>query len=256
MPKEKLTQEFIENYMLERGCVLTSIYMNSKAPIEYICKCGNSAITTYSNFKKGQLCMKCRGSVLHSQDYINNYFKKYNCECLDTYVKNDSLLKFKCGCGNIDYKSYATFKKSPKCKSCGLLLRSGENHHKWNPDRNKIKLKIKIHAKCLGMLRKCIKKYNLIKLSKSEKMLGFTREQLLKHLESFSEWNNLKLDTWHLDHIFPIKAFIDFGITDLKVINSLDNLQPLSKHDNLSKRDKYNKNEFKKYLQLKNIYIT
>jgi hypothetical protein len=31
----------------------------------------------------------------------------------------------------------------------------------------------------------------------------------------------------HVDHIFPIQAFLDHGILDLKTINALDNLRPM-----------------------------
>jgi hypothetical protein len=56
---------------------------------------------------------------------------------------------------------------------------------------------------------------------------------------------------WHIDHIFPIKAFIDHGITDLSIINDLDNLRPLSKKENLSKNAKYDKDKFMKWLSTK-----
>jgi hypothetical protein len=61
----------------------------------------------------------------------------------------------------------------------------------------------------------------------------------------------------HIDHIFPIQAFIDFGLCEtehIKIINSLENLQPLDAFDNLSKSDKYDKEEFIKFLQTKGFY--
>ena len=64
-----------------------------------------------------------------------------------------------------------------------------------------------------------------------------------------------KNDDWHLDHIFPIKAFIDNGIKDLKLINSLDNLQPISSVKNLSKGDRYDQLEFQKWLLAKGVKI-
>lgn len=50
-----------------------------------------------------------------------------------------------------------------------------------------------------------------------------------------------------------IKAFIDHGISDLKIINALDNLRPLDVQENLCKNAKYNKQEFYKYLNEKGI---
>ena len=72
-------------------------------------------------------------------------------------------------------------------------------------------------------------------------VVGYTRNQLRAHIQSrFSEgmsWDNY--GEWHIDHIKPIKAFIDEGVTDPAIINSLDNLQPLWASDNISKGAKY-----------------
>lgn len=29
---------------------------------------------------------------------------------------------------------------------------------------------------------------------------------------------------WHIDHVFPVKAFFDYKITNIKLINSLEKL--------------------------------
>jgi len=54
---------------------------------------------------------------------------------------------------------------------------------------------------------------------------------------------------WEIDHVFSIKAFIDYGIHDLKIINRLDNLKPLPKNENRKKQAIYNKVAFEKWLQ-------
>jgi len=56
-----------------------------------------------------------------------------------------------------------------------------------------------------------------------------------------------------LDHIFPIQAFIKYGIRDIKLINCLENLQPLSPVDNMIKSDNYDKKEFEKWLTKKKV---
>ena len=59
-------------------------------------------------------------------------------------------------------------------------------------------------------------------------MLGYTVNELKNHIHNHPNWSNIKKNNWHLDHMFPVKAFLDYGIIDLKLINCLDNLQPLS----------------------------
>ena len=63
----------------------------------------------------------------------------------------------------------------------------------------------------------------------------------------------VKNKKWEVDHVFPIKAFLDYGISDLKIINCLDNLQPLSEYDNCSKNAKYDCVEFEKWLVSKKV---
>ena len=79
--------------------------------------------------------------------------------------------------------------------------------------------------------------------AKAEELLGYTCEQFREHIESqFKEgmsWDGR--GEFHIDHIKPIKAFLDEGITDPAIINALDNLQPLWAHENLSKGAKYDR---------------
>lgn len=75
----------------------------------------------------------------------------------------------------------------------------------------------------------------------AESLCGYSDYDLRVHIESkFKDgmsWNNRS--EWHIDHIKPIKAFLDEGITDPKIINALSNLQPLWAHENLSKGAKF-----------------
>jgi hypothetical protein len=75
-----------------------------------------------------------------------------------------------------------------------------------------------------------------------EKLVGYDRETLKKHIErSFlpgMSWENY--GEWHIDHKIPLAAF-NFGSPadiDFQKAWGLNNLQPLWKLDNLSKKDK------------------
>ena len=61
---------------------------------------------------------------------------------------------------------------------------------------------------------------------------------------------------WSIDHIFPIKAFVEHGITDMSIINSLDNLQPLLLSENISKSDKYCEKDFFTWLKNHNVVVS
>jgi len=63
----------------------------------------------------------------------------------------------------------------------------------------------------------------------------------------------IKNQKWSVDHIFPIRAFVEYKVYDIKNVNALDNLQPMFYKDNLSKSCKYDKKEFEEYLKGKGI---
>ena len=68
--------------------------------------------------------------------------------------------------------------------------------------------------------------------------LGYTVEDFVTHMEKqFTgkmSWDNYG-DYWNVDHITPVKHFLDKGIRDPKVINCLSNLRPLKAKENLAK---------------------
>lgn len=68
-----------------------------------------------------------------SLEYIKNIFTEHSCELLssyDDYKNKTSILKFKCKCGEIDYKSLSAFQLTPHCKKCNKTIRL-KNHYCW-----------------------------------------------------------------------------------------------------------------------------
>jgi hypothetical protein len=93
----------------------------------------------------------------------------------------------------------------------------------------------------------------LKKMNYSHQLLGYTAKDLQRYIESHPNWEKVKDTNWHLDHIFPVKAFVEKGISDVKIINSLENLQPLTQRENNIKRDNYDIAEFEAWLKKKDI---
>lgn len=110
--------------------------------------------------------------------------------------------------------------------------------------------------KCIGrkiykMMASVYEKCGTEKEDHSHEVLGYSAADLLARLQTYSQWETLKLGSWHLDHIFPIIAFVRKGITDATLICSLDNLQPLAGSRNCSKGDAYNQRAFDNWLAKK-----
>lgn len=89
---------------------------------------------------------------------------------------------------------------------------------------------------------------------KWETLVGFTTEQLVKHIEKKFKpgmsWDNY--GEWHIDHIIPIAAFnfTSSDHPDFKRCWGLNNLQPLWAIDNILKKDKLSK-PFQPFLAFK-----
>jgi hypothetical protein len=91
---------------------------------------------------------------------------------------------------------------------------------------------------CRRLIKRTLKYLGTEKELKTIELLGYSPSQLKETIESKfvdgMSWNNY--GEWHIDHIKPISSFDK--TESPKVINSLNNLQPLWAFDNLSKGSK------------------
>lgn len=86
-----------------------------------------------------------------------------------------------------------------------------------------------------SVLKSQLRRFGTKKEGKTIDILGYSPLELKKHIESlFTEgmsWDNY--GEWEIDHIIPVSKFpLD---TDIKVVNTLSNLQPLWWKDNNKK---------------------
>lgn len=88
-----------------------------------------------------------------------------------------------------------------------------------------------------------LKENNVKKYGHYFEILGYTQEDLIKHLEKQFKngmtWDNY--GDWHVDHKRPITSFIFKDISDeeFKKCWSLENLQPMWGSENISKSNHY-----------------
>ena len=103
---------------------------------------------------------------------------------------------------------------------------------------------------CGQHIRRFMRATGQKKTRHTHELLGYTPQQLQEHILNHPNMKSCG-DEWHVDHIFPLQAFLDRGILDLRLVNHLDNLQPLSSDENLSKADEYDEKEFEEWLRSK-----
>jgi len=260
----KLTYEYVKEFFKKQGCeLLENEYVDSKTKMKYRCNCENVSRITFNRFQQGCRCMECGNKIKsekqkHTYDYVKQYFEDRGCDLLEQeYINRYTSMRYRCICGNISEIFFDSFQQKQKinCRKCEIKNRSGETHYRWINDRKVVDENEKLRQRCYKMLKKSLKKIGEKKNDKTEYLLGYTVKELQEYVRNHPNWNNVKDKLWHLDHIFPIKAFVDYGIKDVKLINSLDNLQPLLEQDNLTKSYKYDRRKFEEWLAKKEIKI-
>jgi hypothetical protein len=160
--------------------------------------------------------------------------------CPRGHLYKTNLTKFKdCGHG---------------CAKCAAIENSGANNPNWNPDREFVAQNGKIWRAWRNNLRAAVSGRNKKASEEIYNILGYDWKDLRQHIFNHPNWNKLQDKTaYHIDHVYPIKAFLDYGIKDPKIICALDNLQPLDKAVNMKKNKFYDEQKFEDYLKSKGL---
>lgn len=236
----KYYYEDVKQYFSDNGCeLLEEEYKSILIPLSYKCICGEISKIRFSEFKNGIRCRFCANNKKYDFNFVYNYFKDKNCELLEIeYINNKTKMKYKCKNNHISFSNFDNFKnKEHRCRKCFSERNSGENCNLWNPDREQVRLNKIVRKRCENFLSRILKCTNDKKLEKTQEILGYTPNQLLEHLQKDPNYKYWANDTknYHIDHIIPIFEYVKTGITDPKIINSLDNLRILSAKENLIK---------------------
>lgn len=259
---KRLLYKDVKAFFEKNGCkLLSSQYKNIRGSLTFICSCGRIGDKSFYNFKSSPMCRKCiliakSERQRFSYDYVKKYFEDHNCKLLSkSYRDSSESLKYICKCGRFSRISFCEFVRGARCRECYKDRNSGEGNHNWQKDRKSLQENRKFRYSIRNLLWRCLNRTDTKKICKTEEILGYTYLELKNHIQNHKNWERVKDKRWHIDHIFPIQAFIDFGIRDVKLINSLDNLQPLLAVNNLKKNNKYCKKDFIKWLKNKNYKI-
>jgi hypothetical protein len=101
--------------------------------------------------------------------------------------------------------------------------------------------KVKTKKFMYSCIRRMVKNYGLNKTGSTCELVGYTRDELILHIESQfvdgMSWGNY--GDWHIDHIKPMSLFFRDGVYNPATVNALSNLQPLWAMDNIKKGSNY-----------------
>lgn len=267
----KLTYEFVKNYFKEQGCeLLEENYINARTKMRYICLCKKESSIVFDSFRQGNRCKdggvkktseaqrgvrrgKNKGQENLTTESVSKFFKEQGCELLDEYFDAVTPMRYVCICKNQSEISWSNFYKGSRCQNCLKISRSGPNNYQWIEDQTLYQTWLEFKNRCYGAL-------NSIKTGSDdsiagEHFLGYDRKQFWSTITNNPNWEFCKGRDWQIDHIFPFNAFREYEIWDEKLINGLDNIQPMLSKDNISKHDKYDKYKFLEWLKSKGVEV-
>lgn len=170
-----------------------------------------------------KICSKCfttkEISCFHKQIGSNDGYRSMCKECRSDEFKTN-------------YQNFSGFSITHKQRTKEYAL----NNRKKINEYFKVRYVNKPHEYAWrGMLSSVIRRMGGKKNSSTYELLGYSSEQLKLHLENlFTEgmsWENW--GKWHIDHKIPISKF-NKNINP-KIVNSLENLQPMWAVDNIRK---------------------
>lgn len=263
---EKFTLEQVQGFYEEKGCeLLEQKYVNSMTPMHFRCSCGEIGKCEYGNFRQGRRCFNCKGvrtseNLRAKDEDIAKLCEEYGCKFVRSWIKcKKTRIEFICKCG-CNWEAYLTnFKNCPNCKKCGNKKVSAPNCYMYDPDRDAVALRKRFRKMCGQHIHRFMKATGQTKTKSTHKLLGYSPIDLQEHILNHPDYKNcIKNGDWHVDHIFPIQAFLDHKIYDLRLINHLDNLRPMPGPENLSKADSYSEKEFLKWLksvETKSVFV-
>ena len=206
-----------ERYVAKSACVeckkIQQINQKKNAKAERIKKYGN-----VTRFFTGEPCS--RGHV--AERFVNNN------RCVECH--NEDNLKVRRAQGvksREEISRAAAAKKEKKSKAYkDSLLNDYE------------KQIVKYARDCLARVKG--RSETKIPLEVAEFECGYSYRELDQHLSKKNKkWNHQdNFGKYHIDHIIPLSKLVKYGVTEVEILNSLDNLRLLTKKQNLSKNNK------------------
>jgi hypothetical protein len=247
--KRRLSLEYVKTFFESNGCVLLEEkYKSARQLLQYKCKCGRISRINFRNFRKGSRCRSCGNNEKYTIDFVRASIEKDGYTLLtDSYQQTTAKMPVRCPVGHEYSTQWRNWQMGHRCRACYRIKQRG------GLSDEEYKKRLKFKNRVSNMLHRVLDKYNQTKQDRTHHILGYSYIELMNHITSHPKWNKVKDKKWDIDHIFPIAAFSDYNIEDIKLINCLENLQPMTKSGNASKRDKYNHKKFEKWLEQKGV---
>ena len=132
--KLRHSQEFIEKELKKEGYQLLSNYVNAKTKIKIKCPQGHKYEVTWSNFKQGNRCPRCRAEKMSEQQRLSSTFIKEEMLkdgyiLLSEYKHSATKVDIECPEGHQYQVTWANFQQGYRCPKCSAKKRGCQLRH-------------------------------------------------------------------------------------------------------------------------------
>lgn len=119
--RRKITIELVRSEFAKEGYqLLSTVYVNSKTKLEYICPNGHHWSISWTDWKSGYRCPICANNCKRlTIDFIQEAFRKKGYILLTTkYINNKQKLEYICPNGHHGSIRWADFQQGYRCPIC------------------------------------------------------------------------------------------------------------------------------------------
>lgn len=217
--KIKSTHEYVFNYHKEHGYRLDSLYNNAHTKNDVFCPEGHKIKIRFNDFQQGIRCSECHGNKKLTQQFVKNYYEEQGYKLESEYVNNSTKSDLVCPKNHKIKMNFNNFKNGKRCRECHRLSISGENHPRFNPNREDLPLNLRLRC-------------------------AHPKDWKIKYMIDDPKYNEFIKDpeNYVVDHIIPVSLFCrltnKYNLNEMevqKIINKRENLQLLTHIENHKK---------------------
>lgn len=124
--------EIRSSFAAEGYKLLSSVYINNKSKLAYICSAGHSHKITWSDWGGGYRCPYCNGRPIITIKAVRESMEKEGYTLLDDkYTNNKTKLLSKCPNNHVFSIRWNDWIKGYRCRKCSDIKHSGPGHPNW-----------------------------------------------------------------------------------------------------------------------------
>jgi len=220
-----------DGFVTHPGIHISSDSTANEVEMKICSKCliqKDESMFSMDKYKSDGLCTVCK-------ECRKSYIKKYYSE--NKYKIIEDVKKYRSIPENYEKVKKAAKERRIKNRDAILKVRRASQKARYSSDAG-----YRLNSIARAMVRRVFLRLGKEKDFGTFEKIGYSGLKLKQRLEcQFKRgmtWDNFGA-VWEIDHKIPISVLIGRGVTDVRIINALSNLQPMLVEENRSKGARY-----------------